>query len=222
MIQNSDSLKNIVILGGSGFAREVAWLISDINQLAGPLWNVAGFWEGNERESLANKLINGIPLIGSNDLKKFLPDLYAIVAISNPQIRQRAVRQAEELGCKFATLIHPSVLYDQKTTVIKEGSVICAGSLLSVNVSIGSHVVINWHCTIGHDTVLHDFVTLSPGCHISGYTNIMRGTFVGAGVVTVEKHTIGENSIIGAGSVITKDIPALSTAFGIPAKVKKT
>jgi sugar O-acyltransferase (sialic acid O-acetyltransferase NeuD family) len=221
MIKKNDSVRNIVISGGSGFAREVAWLISDINLAAEPQWNVVGFWEGNDKESPSNKLINGIPLLGSDKLGKFLPDLYTVVAISSPRIRRRAVQQAADLGCKFATLIHPSVQYDQKTTIVGEGSIICAGSLLSVNVSIGSHVVVNWQCTIGHDTALHDFVTLSPGCHIAGNTHIMHDTLLGAGVVTVEKHMIGENSIVGAGSVVTKDIPSNATAFGIPAKVRK-
>jgi sugar O-acyltransferase (sialic acid O-acetyltransferase NeuD family) len=220
MTRNS-SLRNLLILGGAGFAREVGWLVSDINHLKKPIWNIIGFWEGDERETPRTATINGIPLLNTNEIKKFLPDLYAIVAISNPAIRQRAVMQAVELGCVFATLIHPSVCYDPNTTTIGQGSIICAGSLLSVNVSIGSHVVVNWHCTIGHDSILHDFVTLSPGCHISGHTAIKPSSYIGAGAVTIERHTIGENSIIGAGAVVATDIPDNVTAVGVPARVKE-
>jgi sugar O-acyltransferase (sialic acid O-acetyltransferase NeuD family) len=199
---------------------EVAWLVSDINQVKVPVWNIIGFWEGDEKESSSGATINGIPLLNTSEIKKFLPDLSAIVAISNPAIRQRAVKQAEKLGCVFATLIHPSVRYDHKTITIGQGSIICAGSLLSVNVSIGSHVVVNWHCTIGHDSILHDFVTVSPGCRISGHTSINPGSYIGAGAVTIEGHTIGKNSIIGAGAVVATDIPDNVTAVGVPARVR--
>jgi sugar O-acyltransferase (sialic acid O-acetyltransferase NeuD family) len=219
MPRNS-SLKNLLILGGAGFAREVACLVSDINQVKEPIWNIIGFWEGEEGETSRTATINGIALLNTTEIKKFLPDLSAIVAISKPAIRQRAVRQAEKLGCVFATLIHPSVRYDHKTITIGQGSIICAGSLISVNVSIGSHVVVNWHCTIGHDSILHDFVTISPGCHISGHTSINPGSYIGAGAVTIERHTIGENSIIGAGAVVATDIPDNVTAVGIPARIK--
>ncbi len=219
-MQRNSSLKNLLVLGGAGFAREVAWLVSDINQVKVPVWNIIGFWEGDEKESSSGATINGIPLLNTSEIKKFLPDLSAIVAISNPAIRQRAVKQAEKLGCVFATLIHPSVRYDHKTITIGQGSIICAGSLLSVNVSIGSHVVVNWHCTIGHDSILHDFVTVSPGCRISGHTSINPGSYIGAGAVTIEGHTIGKNSIIGAGAVVATDIPDNVTAVGVPARVR--
>ena len=90
--------------------------------------------------------------------------------------------------------------------------------MLTVNIAIGDHVMINLDCTIGHDCVIEDFVTLSPGNHLSGYTIIKRGVYMGTGAVTIEKLEIGQEAIIGAGAVVVKDIPANATAVGIPAK----
>ncbi len=218
---NNNSSASLVILGSSGFAREVAWLVNDINKQHKPLWNIIGFWDGDDRGTPPYQIINGIPLIGLKEIKKYLPDLFAIAAIGNPSIRQRAVLQGEELGCKFPVLIHPSVHFDQETSTIGEGSIICAGTIMTVNIEIKKHVIVNLNCTIGHNCIIEDFVTLSPGCHLSGYTEIKYGAYLGTSSVTIEKHTIGENSIIGAGAVVATDIPDNVTAVGIPARVKE-
>jgi sugar O-acyltransferase (sialic acid O-acetyltransferase NeuD family) len=211
--------KNILILGGSGHAREVAWLISDINKQKPYSWNIIGFWEGEIKSE--PKIINNIPLIGVDKIKQYTPELYAIVAIGNPQLRQRAANQALELGCKFATLIHPLVHYDQKTVTIGEGSMVFAGGIISTNVMIMKHVIINYNCTISHDCVIEDFVTLSPACNLAGFTKVKQGAHLGIGSSTIEKHSIGKNSIIGAGAVVTTDIPDNVTAVGVPARVNK-
>lgn len=50
---------------------------------------------------------------------------------------------------------------------------------------------------------------------------IGNSVLIGANAVIIGNVRIGDNSIIGAGSVVTKDIPANSVAFGVPAKVIK-
>ena len=95
---------------------------------------------------------------------------------------------------------------------------ICAGNILTVNVTIGKHVLLNLDCTVGHDSVLEDYVSVGPGCHLSGYTKLRRGCYLGTGVVTIEKTQVGESSAIGAGAVVIRNIPPNVTAVGIPAK----
>lgn len=210
--------KKLIIFGGGGFAREAAWLVADINRSlpADEMWEIIGFVEySNER---VGQSLNGIPIISLSDVSLNFSDIYVVAAIGSTLIREQAVNQAKELGFKFATLIHPDVKMDQTTTQVGEGSIICSGNILTVNIAIGRHVIINLDCTIGHDCILEDLVTISPGCHLSGYTTVRYGAYLGTGAVTVEKHEIGLKSIIGAGAVVVKDIPANVTAVGIPAK----
>ena len=82
--------------------------------------------------------------------------------------------------------------------------------------------IINLSCTIGHDAHLQDFVTLAPGVHVSGNVTIETGCYIGTGVTILEKIRIGEWSIIGAGAVVTGNIPANRTVVGVPAKVVKS
>jgi len=210
---------NLVILGAGGFAREVAWLVADMNVARPATWNVVGFWEhGTER---IGQHVGGIPIVGPAELQKYLPDLYAVAAIGDPRIKERAAHEAESFGCRFATLIHPGVQYDGETVSVGPGSIICAGNIITVDVSIGAHVIINLDCTVGHDSILEDYVTLSPGCHLSGFTTVRRSAFWGTGAVSIERCEVGASSRIGAGAVVVNNIPPGVTAVGIPARPKE-
>ncbi len=117
----------------------------------------------------------------------------------------------------FATLIDPSVEMSDRVTV-GEGTIICAHTIITVNISIGNHVIINLDCTIGHDSVLNDFVTLYPSVNVSGITTIGYCTELGTGMQIIQGITVGSHSIIGAGAVVVKNIPDKCTAIGCPAK----
>jgi acetyltransferase-like isoleucine patch superfamily enzyme len=103
------------------------------------------------------------------------------------------------------------------------GVVICAGSILTVNIEVHEHAQINLDCTVGHDAVIGAYATLSPGVHISGNVTLERRAFFGTGAVTVNglpgrPLKIGEDAVIGAGAVVTRDIEAGITAIGVPAR----
>lgn len=210
--------KNLIIFGGGGFAREVAWLVADINRTlpADEIWDLIGFVEYSDER--VGQILNGIPIISLMNSIFDKSSTYAIVAIGDTSLKERAVNQAKSLGFKFATLLHPSIQMDSSSVHVGEGSIICAGNIFTVNITIGDHVIVNLDCTIGHDCIIEDLVTISPGCHLSGHTTVRRGAYLGTGAVTVEKHEIGSRSVLGAGAVVVKNVPANVTAVGIPAK----
>ncbi|MFA5786455.1 MAG: NeuD/PglB/VioB family sugar acetyltransferase [Actinomycetota bacterium] len=210
-------VRRLVIAGAGGFAREVAWLVRDINRAGGD-WDLVGFWGHPGVDECRN--IGGVPVKQTGEIAQYLPELYVAVAIGDPRAKERAVGQAGDLGCRFATLIHPSVRHDDRSVTIGSGSIVCAGTVLTVDVKVGAHVIVNLGCTVGHDSVIEDLVTLSPGCHLSGRTTVCRGAFMGTGAVTIEKRTIGAGATVGAGAVVVNDVPPGATAIGVPARVK--
>lgn len=196
-------MKDIVIIGAGGFAREVAWLIEDINKKE-QQWNLLGFIDDNLE--LQGKEINGYKVIGTiEDYQKMSNEIYSVIAIGTGSIRKLIVEKLKNR--RFATLIHPTVLYS-KQIKIEEGSIICAGNILTVNITIGKHVILNLTNTIGHDTNINDFVTVLPGCNISGEVSIEEGSIIGTGVKIRDEIKIGKNCIVGMGSIVTKDIEA--------------
>jgi sugar O-acyltransferase (sialic acid O-acetyltransferase NeuD family) len=212
-------IQNLLILGSSGLAREVAWLVTEINSAGCGNWNVIGFW--SDRDEDIGQLINGFPVLSREDIIGYIPNLSAVAAIGNPDFRKRAVDEATRLGCRFPSLVHPNVRYDMSTVQIGQGSIICARNVLTVNIVIGAHVLINLGCTVGHDCVLEDFVTISPGCHLSGHTVIRERAFLGSSVTTIEWKEVGSRAVIGAGATVTTDIPPGVIATGLPAKVTR-
>lgn len=87
-------------------------------------------------------------------------------------------------------------------------------------IKIGDNVVLSANCMI-IDTGLDvsQFATRFPVPHIESFVEIKEYVWVGAGAIILPGVTIGERSIIAAGSIVTKDVPAYSVVAGNPAKV---
>ncbi|MDM0551479.1 acetyltransferase [Clostridium perfringens] len=210
-------MKDLVIVGAGGFGREVAWLVEDINEVSKE-WNLIGFID--ENKEMHETLINGYEVLGGIDWLKD-KDIYYVCAIGNSKIRKDIVEKINKFQVKAATIIHPSVLMNKKYVEVGEGSIICASSILTVNIKLGKHVILNLDCTVGHDAILKDFVTVYPSVNISGNCRINECVELGTGTQIIQGKIIGDNTIVGAGSVVVRDIEANKTAVGVPAKCIK-
>lgn len=209
-------MKDIVIIGAGGFGREVAWLIEDINR-AKREWNIVGFVD--DEESILGTDINGYKVIGNIDWLKG-QELSVVNAIADPTTKKKVMSRLEMSKNKYPVLIHPNVICSELVD-IGEGSIICAGNIITVNIEIGKHVIVNLDCTIGHDAIIGDFSTVLPSVNISGYVKTGECVSVGTGAAVIQGINIGENTVIGAGAVVVKDLPAKCTAVGSPAKPVK-
>lgn len=209
-------MKDIIIVGASGFGREVAWLVERINSKE-KAWNLLGFIDDNEK--IQSTEINGYKVLGKTEDINNFNNAYIVCAIGASKVREKVINRIKTLApeIKFATLIDPSVEMSSLVS-IGEGTIICAGTIITVNIEIGSHVIINLDCTVGHDAVLKDFVTLYPSVNISGITTLEHACEMGTGSQIIQERSVGEYTIIGAGSVVVKDMPSKCTAVGIPAK----
>ena len=210
-------MKDLVIIGAGGFGREVAWLVEEINKF-NKVWNILGFID--ENIELHGKEMNGHKVLGNLDYMLNLDNVRYVCAIGNVKVRKSIIEKCEKKDFKAATLIHPNVINSQFNNV-GEGTIICANSVLTVNVNIGKHVIINLDCTVGHDAILEDYVTIYPSVNISGNCLISECVEIGTGTQIIQGKSIGKESVIGAGSVIVKDIDSSVTAVGVPAKVIK-
>ena len=205
-------MKNLVIVGNGGFAREVEWLVERINSNK-PTWNLLGFVDNNHE---------GMNVIGNDEFVVNYPDdLYVAIAIGSSKIRKRIFEKYKENSkIRFANLIDPSVCHS-KSVYYGVGNIICAGTILTVNINLGNCNIINLDCTVGHDSIISDFVTVNPSVNISGNTVLYSGVNIGTGTQIIQGCSIGEYCIVGAGAVVNRDLPANCTAVGIPAKVIK-
>ena len=214
--EEGKSMNKLIIIGASGFGREVAWLIERINE-KNTTWDLIGFIDDNPE--LVGTKVNGYTVLGNSSCVNEYKDAYFVCAVGSSKIRKSIVTKVSELNpeIRFATLIDPSVEMSKLVT-IGEGTIICAHTIITVNISIGKHVIMNLDCTVGHDAVLHDYVTLYPSVNVSGITDIGECTELGTGMQIIQAKKVGAFSIVGAGAVVVKDIPEKCTAVGSPAK----
>ena len=122
----------------------------------------------------------------------------------------------------YPTIIHPSVLIgDNNSVEIGNGCIICASNIITTDSKIGSFVILNLACTVGHDTVIGDYSSFMPTCNISGEVNIGEGVYCGTGAKIINQKNVGKLSTIGAGAVVIKDVPDYAVVAGVPAKIIK-
>jgi len=98
------------------------------------------------------------------------------------------------------------------------GSMICAGNIITVDISLGRHTIVNLDCTIGHDAVFQDYVTLCPSVNMSGMTHIGSCVEFGTGTQVLQGKRVCGDVVVGAGAVVNKDITEPGTYVGVPAR----
>ena len=126
-----------------------------------------------------------------------------IISIGSNKIRKIL---ACKLNTNFGKAIHPSAIVS-KRVLIREGSVVMAGSIIQTDVKIGRHCIVNTGVSVDHECQIEDFVHLSPHSTLCGNVHIGEGTWIGAGSTVIQGINIGKWCVIGAGSVVSKNIP---------------
>ena len=137
------------------------------------------------------------------------------IAIGNNKIREAIADQIN--GVTFFSVFHPNSILSINGT-IKHGTFLAAGSLVGPDASIGEHCIVNHYAIIDHDCVIGDFCHIAPHVSLGGGVKIGRGVLIGSGAIVLPGLEIGDYAVIGAGSVITKNVPSSAIFLGNPAK----
>jgi sugar O-acyltransferase (sialic acid O-acetyltransferase NeuD family) len=192
------------IIGAGGFGREVYWSLPITERLSTIFFVDDIYWDNS------NNLI--LPI------SQFNPKEYeAIVAIGDPRDRFDMVQKLPK-DTKYFTHIDSSVEILDPNVEIGEGSIICAGCILTTNIKIGKHAHLNLQTTIGHDCEIGDYFTTAPGAKISGDCKVYDCVYIGTNASIKQKTSIHSLTTIGMNAAVVKNIEEPGTYVGIPAK----
>lgn len=195
------------IIGAGGFGREIYWSLNPIERSNTLFFVDDKYWDNNDDKVLP--------------LSLFESDKYeVIIAIADSKHRQRIVERLPKTT-KFFTHIHPTAQIHGEDVTIGEGSIICAGTIITTNVTIGKHAHLNLITTIGHDCIIGDYFTTAPGVQISGNETIGDRVYFGTRSCIKQKLKVCNDVTIGMNSGVIKDITEPGTYIGTPAyKIK--
>ena len=211
----------IAIFGASGFSREVADICFclECDQIV--------FIDLDPVEDIYFEF----PLLSEKEIPRLIKEGFCFaIGIGDNRIRIKVFENNRNL--LFPNIIHPASSMGFKQSKVlreKKGNIITAGVRFTNNIQIGNFGIFNLNCTIGHDCIIKDFVNIAPGSNISGNVKIEKGAYIGTNAAILQgesidkKITIGEFAIVGAGSLVRRDVDANSIVVGMPARsIKKT
>lgn len=205
----------IVIVGIGGFGREVLDIIEAINAVE-PAFVVQGFLDDRYGEDGLAAELRGLELLGPVEAIGDLGRRYTI-GIGSTAHRALVDARATEAGLEPLTLVHPAATIGS-VNEIAPGLVIAAGARITTNVRVGRHLHLNLNSTIGHDCVIGDHVTVNPSVNISGNVTLGDRANLGTKSVVIPGVSVGADTVVGAGAVVIRDLPASVTAVGVPAR----
>lgn len=206
-------MKKLIIVGASGFGREVVKYIDDINAVT-PTWEIVGFIDDNEMA--LDGYSCDYKVIGS--IKGWQPkeDEWFLCGLAFPKVKRLVVEALVAKGAKFAQIIHPTAMV-HKHCKIGEGTVITPNSVISANACVGDYVSV-LGSNVAHDATVGNWSTLSGKCALNGHVEVGEMVYMGCGVLVAPSKRIGDNATVGIGSVVVSNVKAGTSVFGNPAK----
>lgn len=206
-------MKELIIVGASGFGREVLQWAKDVNKNSN-FWEIKGFIDDNPHALDGYKC--DYPILGG--IKEWVPSQNEVFscAIAIPRIKELLVGILKAKGANFITIVHPTAIIGEFCE-IGEGLVVTPRAKISPNVKIGNFVTI-LGSGVGHDAVIDDFSSISGNCSINGHVIIGKRVFVASNACIAPSKKVGDDSFIGMGSMVISNVPAGTKVMGNPAR----
>lgn len=209
-------MKNIIIIGGGNQAHytidiiekegkyKIVGIIDSVHDIGSDrfgykiLGRQQDIVEITEQYQIEGGLItigdNWVRYIVSNEIVKLIPDF------------------------NFINAIHPSVIIGNNVK-LGVGITAMAGVIFNPKSAIGNFTFFATGAQVEHDCIISDFASISAGSITGGYVQLGKYSAITLGVTVFDRVEIGENTVVGAGSLVVKSLPDNVLAYGNPARV---
>ena len=200
---------DILVVGAGGHGKVVIAALREAGH------RIAGVFDDNP--AMWGQSVLGCTVLGPSSRLLDLPPAPAVLAMGGNAVRRRLAQTMPAI--EWFTVVHPRACVHSSVT-LGVGTVVCAGAVIQPDAVIGAHCIINTSASVDHDCQIEDYVHVAPGVHLAGGVTVKSGTLLGIGACVTPKVTIGSQSIVGAGSVVVRDLPDGITAIGVPARIQ--
>ncbi len=209
--------QSVAVFGGKGGGTLAADTLLRISA-AGKPFTFAGYL--NDRMAIGAEMIGGKVLGGFEDwpglpeTTTFVAQLHKVKHIQDISARIRGLKIPNR---RWSILIDPTASVSEAVT-FGHGTVVYAFASVAPDAEIGKHAAIRQNAVVSHDVRLGDFVYVGPNTVLTGYSRICDGAHIAPGSVVLNGCEVGAYSVVGAGSVVTKDVAEFAIVAGNPAR----
>ena len=202
----------LLIYGAGGLGKEILSWLRMLEE-----FEPVGFIDDGIRK---DTMIKGLKVLGGVDvLNSFGTPVNLVLALGDPSSKSILIKMIDAGRVYYPTLKHPSVILQEESSIkIGEGCILTAGCILTTDIHIGSHVLINLNTTIGHDVEIGSCSSIMTGVNVAGSVRIGEGVLVGSGSNILSQVKVGDFSKVGMGSVVIRDVEVDTTVVGVPAR----
>lgn len=212
-------MEKIAIIGASGHAKVIIDIVLNEKK-----YELCGLLDDYRK---SGEVVMNFPILGKIEE---LPNIVCkhlitgiVIAIGDNFARSKVAAYIKKTcpDIIFINTIHPSALI-APSVQIGAGTIIAAGSIVGPCCKIGNHCILNTNSSLDHDSTMHDFSSIAPGVITGGNCDIGAYAAIGIGTTLIHKVHIGNNSVIGAASLVISDVEPFVIAYGSPAKTIRT
>lgn len=203
--------EDLYIYGAGGLGREVLSLIRNEGK-----WNAVAFIDDGVAKGTE---VAGLKVVGGKEQLASMGPINLILALGDPHVKSGIVQAISKFPISFPVIKHPSaILQNANSITIGEGTIVTAGCILTTDIRIGKHVLLNLNTTVGHDVHVGGCSSIMPGVNIAGEVVIGEKVLIGSGANIMNRMVVSDGSRVGMGAVVTRPVAPRTTVAGVPAR----
>ena len=205
-------MKRIYIIGAGPFGRELlGWFNKDSNYAN--QYSFSGFLDN--RENLLDKHTCDYNIVGDPFNFSFSKNDFCLIGVVDPYYKSELINKLKYKTSILSFISSRAIISD--SAEIGVGSVIAPWVSISNDTNIGDYVTVMIGAKIGHDCEIQHFSSLMADVKLAARVIINKKVYIGLGAILINDITIGQSTIIGAGSVVLKNQKDQITVCGNPA-----
>lgn len=133
------------------------------------------------------------------------------------KVRHATTKEILSQGGSLGRFIHPSV--DETLTNIEDGVYLQEGVVVQACARVSRNAAVHTSSIVAHEAEVGESAFVAHGVCISGSCRIGFGAFVGANATVLPRLSVGDWATVGAGAVVTRDVPDYAVVVGSPARI---